>query len=87
MKFSEGVQCFGLLVMPTENKRPYFDRVDLLILQLAFDIMREREVEADDKQLLRMAKELVKAFKPIAPAHSVNETARLLVKSSQSRIQ
>jgi hypothetical protein len=73
--------------MPTKNKSLYFDRVDLLILQLAFDTMREREKEPDDGRLLKMAKELVKAFMPRAPAHAVNETAHFLVKSTQSRLQ
>ena len=73
--------------MPTENNSPYFDRADLLILQLAFDTMREREKEAGDGRLLKRAKELVKAFKPHAPAHAIDETARLLVKSTRSRPQ
>jgi hypothetical protein len=73
--------------MPTKNKSPYFDRVDILILQMAFDIMRKRDREADDKRLVKIAKELVKAFKPNAPAHAVVETAHLLVQSPQSRTQ
>jgi hypothetical protein len=56
-----------------------------LILQLAVDLMRAWEGEADDKRLLKIAKKLVKAFKPGVRAHAVNEVAILLVKSSQSK--
>jgi hypothetical protein len=73
--------------MPTDNKSPYFDRADLLILQMAFDILRARAEETDDKRLLETAKGLVIALKPDTPAHAINETALFLLNPPQSRIQ